>query len=54
MLKIQELRKFAETELGEKFDIRRFHDRILGGGALPLDLLEKEVKRWIEEEKVRV
>ena len=51
MLKIQELRKLAETELGEKFDIRRFHDRILGGGALPLDILEKEVKRWIEEEK---
>ncbi len=53
MLKIQELRKLAETELGDKFDIRRFHDRILGGGALPLDILEKEVKRWIEEEKVR-
>ena len=53
MLKIQELRKLAETELGDKFDIRRFHDRILGGGALPLDILEKEVKRWIAEEKVR-
>lgn len=53
MIKIQELRKLAETELGDKFDIRRFHDRILGGGALPLDILEKEVKRWIEEEKVR-
>ncbi|GMQ29261.1 DUF885 domain-containing protein [Algoriphagus confluentis] len=53
MLKIQELRKEAETELGDQFDIRRFHDRILGGGALPLDILEKEVKRWIEEEKVR-
>ncbi|RIW17176.1 DUF885 domain-containing protein [Algoriphagus lacus] len=52
MLKIQELRRLAETELGDKFDIRRFHDRILGGGALPLDILEKEVKRWIEEEKV--
>jgi uncharacterized protein (DUF885 family) len=51
MLKIQELRKLAERELGNKFDIRRFHDRILGGGALPLDILEKEVKRWIEEEK---
>jgi uncharacterized protein (DUF885 family) len=51
MLKIQELRKLAETELGDKFDIRRFHDRILGGGALPLEILEKEVKRWIEEEK---
>jgi uncharacterized protein (DUF885 family) len=53
MIKIQELRKMAEKELGDKFDIRRFHDRILGGGALPLDILEKEVKRWIEEEKIR-
>lgn len=51
MLKIMELRKMAEAELGDKFDIRRFHDRILGGGALPLAILEKEVKRWIEEEK---
>ena len=51
MLKIQELRKLAETELGDKFDLRRFHDVVLGGGALPLEILEKEVKRWIEEEK---
>jgi len=53
MIKIQELRKMAEKELGNKFDIRRFHDRILGGGALPLDILEKEVKRWIEDEKLK-
>ncbi len=51
MLKIQELRKLAETELGDKFDIRGFHDTILGSGALPLEILEKEVKRWIDKEK---
>ena len=51
MLKIQELRKLAETELGDQFDIKGFHDTVLGSGALPLEILEKEVKRWIEKEK---
>lgn len=51
MLKIQELRKHAETELGDKFDLKAFHDVILGGGALPLDILEKVVKEWIAEVK---
>ena len=49
MLKIQQLRKHAETELGSKFDIRGFHDAVLGGGAMPLDLLEKRVDLWIAE-----
>jgi len=51
MLKIQELRKHAETELGDKFDLKGFHDVVLGGGALPLDILEKVVKEWISEVK---
>jgi uncharacterized protein (DUF885 family) len=51
MIKIQELRKMAETELGDKFDLKGFHDTVLGGGALPLDLLEKVVKQWVEKEK---
>ena len=51
MLKIQELRKMAETELGDKFDIKGFHDVILGGGALPLELLERRVKAWINLQK---
>tara|TARA_R110000765_G_scaffold43091_3_gene90539 strand:- start:965 stop:2767 length:1803 start_codon:yes stop_codon:yes gene_type:complete len=51
MLKIQELRKMAETELGDKFDIKGFHDIILGGGALPLELLERKVKAWISIQK---
>jgi uncharacterized protein (DUF885 family) len=51
MLKIQELRQRAETQLGDRFDIRNFHDVILGSGALPLDLLERQVDSWIEVTK---
>ncbi len=47
MLKIQELRQRAEHELGDRFDIRAFHDTVLGGGALPLTLLEARVDDWI-------
>jgi uncharacterized protein (DUF885 family) len=47
MLKIQELRARAEESLGSKFDIRRFHDVVLGGGALPLSILEQRVDQWI-------
>ncbi|MEM7329952.1 MAG: DUF885 domain-containing protein [Pseudomonadota bacterium] len=47
MLKIQELRRKAEAELGDAFDIRAFHDTILGGGALPLAILERRVDEWI-------
>jgi len=51
MLKILELRAAAEEELGEDFDIRGFHDTILGGGALPLGVLEARVQRWIASVK---
>jgi len=47
MLKIQELRSRAEETLGDQFDIRDFHDVVLGGGALPLPLLEARVENWI-------
>ena len=47
MLRIQELRRKAEAALGPKFDIRGFHDTVLGGGALPLTMLEKRVDRWV-------
>ncbi len=51
MLKIQELRKRAETELGDAFDIKGFHDTILGGGAMPLEILERRVDQWIASQK---
>lgn len=46
-LAILELRREAEAALGERFDIRAFHDAVLGAGALPLDLLEVRVRDWI-------
>jgi uncharacterized protein (DUF885 family) len=46
-LKIVELRKRTQDQLGEKFDIRAFHDEILSGGALPLDVLDARVNSWI-------
>jgi prolyl oligopeptidase len=46
-LKILQLRSRAEVELGERFDIRAFHDELLGAGALPLDLLEQRMDRWM-------
>ena len=51
MLKIQELRRKAEAALGDKFDIRGFHDTVLSGGALPLEMLETRVDRWIAEQQ---
>ena len=51
MMKIQQLRKKAEDALGDKFDIKAFHDTVLGGGALPLEILERRIDQWIEEVK---
>jgi len=48
MLKIMELRKNAETTLGDKFDIREFHDVILANGSVPLDVLEDLVMQWVQ------
>jgi len=51
MLKIISLRAHAEKELADKFDIKGFHDTILGGGAMPLGLLERRVNAWIAKIK---
>lgn len=47
MLKILELRKNAKAKLGEKFDLRAFHDEILRNGAMPLTMLEEQIEGWI-------
>jgi uncharacterized protein (DUF885 family) len=52
-LKIQALRAEAEKALGDRFDIRAFHDQILGNGALPLSVLETETRAWIAAQSAR-
>jgi uncharacterized protein (DUF885 family) len=50
-LKFRELRERAQKELGPKFDLRRFHDEMLNGGTLPLDVLDDRTDKWIAEQK---
>jgi uncharacterized protein (DUF885 family) len=50
-LKFKELRAYATTELGDKFDVRAFHDQVLANGALPLDVLEERTKDWVANQK---
>jgi uncharacterized protein (DUF885 family) len=52
-LKFRELRERAQKELGPKFDIRTFHDEMLDGGVLPLDLLDARTNKWIAEQKAK-
>jgi len=49
-LKIRELRTEAERNLGAKFDVRKFHDAVLENGAVPLNVLEAQMKRWTAEQ----
>jgi uncharacterized protein (DUF885 family) len=50
-LKILELRKYAQDQLGNNFDVRAFHDEILNAGALPLDVLDSRIKIWVATRK---
>lgn len=50
-MKIRELRTHAERELGARFDVRKFHDMVLGSGSIPLAVLDENVKIWIAQQK---
>lgn len=52
-LKIRELRANAERELGERFDVRSFHNAVLDAGPLPLDVLEKHIAEWTADQALR-
>jgi uncharacterized protein (DUF885 family) len=52
-LKFRELRDRAQKELGPKFDLRKFHDEMLDGGTLPLDLLDARTDKWIAQQKAK-
>lgn len=53
-IRIRQLRDKAETALGKKFDLRRFHDAVLSQGAVPLNVLEDQVNTWIAQEEKRL
>lgn len=53
MIRIQELRAAAQRQLGSRFDIKGFHDAVLGGGALPLQILDARVADWVATRQVR-
>ena len=50
-LKIRDLRARAESVLGPRFNLREFHDLLIGSGAVPLDVLEEMVTRWISQQQ---
>ena len=50
-LKFKELRDYAGKELGDRFNLRAFHDEVLGQGGLPLDILDARVRAWVGAQK---
>src|SRR6202008_1605482 len=53
-LEILKLRAYAKEQLGDRFDIRAFHDLILAGGALPMDVLTDRIHDWVGQEKAKI
>ena len=52
-LEILKLRQYAKDQLGAKFDIRGFHDEVLSGGALPMDVLSARIHGWVARQKMQ-
>ncbi len=52
-LEILKLRQYAKDQLGDKFDLRAFHDELLAGGALPLDVLSSRIHDWVSQQKTQ-
>ena len=50
-LEILKLRQYSKDQLGDKFDLRAFHDEVLAGGALPLDVLTNRIHEWVGQQK---
>jgi uncharacterized protein (DUF885 family) len=53
-LEILKLRQYSKDQLGDKFDLRAFHDQVLSGGALPMDVLSTRVHEWVAQQKTQV
>jgi uncharacterized protein (DUF885 family) len=53
MLQIRHLRELAEAELGNAFDLRQFHDRVLQSGSITLPMLDASIMQWIDEQAHR-
>jgi uncharacterized protein (DUF885 family) len=51
MIKVLELREKTKKSLGDKFDIRQFHEAVLGNGSVPFDVREELVDRWIKSKQ---
>ena len=49
MIRLNQLRNEAEAALGDRFDIREFHDQVLLTGSMPLPVLERKIRRWIAD-----
>ena len=52
-LEILKLRQYAKDQLGTKFDLRAFHDEVLGGGAMPLDVLSNRIHDWVRRQNAQ-